>query len=253
MGCTPTISMTDKNFVTVRQADDPEILKASQQAQNTFRHFWHQVAIDFNRIVPALELASLKASFSDNFGDPNSPVEQMWVDRLDFDGVLIYGVLLNNPNWLTSVKQGDKVSFPLSQLNDWLCMLGGEVYGGHTIQVIRSRMNDDERTQHDEAWGLSFPSSDKVLIPDRDLEVEKAIADLMIGEIEQDPEIAKLKFDGGRTLLHLESLYGKPHSVKALLEMGASAEAKCDRGWTPLDYAKVLDWKDVISLLEKRA
>ena len=243
--------MSDANFVTVRQADDPEILKASQQARNTFRYFWHQVAIDFNRIVPALELASLKVAFSDDFSDPNSQVEQMWVDRIDFDGVSICGVLLNNPNWLTSIKQGDKVSFPLSQLDDWLCMLDGEVYGGYTIQAIRAKMNDDERTQHDLAWGLSFPSPSKVLVPDRNLEVEKAIADLMIGEIEKDPEIVELAFDGGRTLVHLEALYGKPYSVKALLKMGASAEVKCDRGWTPLDYAKVLNWKDVISLLEK--
>jgi len=239
-------------IVTFCQADDPEIVEASQQARNTFRHFWHQVAIDFNRIVPALELASLKVAFSDDFFDPDSPVEHMWVDRLNFDGVLIDGVLLNSPNWLRSVKQEDKVSFSLSQVDDWLCMFGGNVYGGHTIQVIRSKMDDEERKQHDLAWGLSFPPPDRVLIPERDEEVEKAIANLMMGEIDKDPEIIKVAFDEGRTLLHLEALYGKPYSVKVLLEKGASAEVKCDRGWTPLDYARVLNWSDVISLLDQQ-
>ena len=243
--------MSDESFVTLRQADEPEMVEASKIARNTFRHFWHQVAIDFNRIIPALELASLKVAFSDDFSDPDSQVEHMWVDRINFDGVSIDGVLLNSPNWLRSPKQGDKVSFPLSHLDDWLCILAGNVYGGHTIQVIRSKMDDEERTQHDLAWGLSFPEPDLVLIPDREEEVEKAIADLMTEEIDKDPEIIEVAFDGGRTLLHLEALYGKPHSVKVLLEKGASAEAKCDRGWTPLDYAKVLNWSDVIALLEK--
>ena len=243
--------MTNENFVTWRKNSDREILQASQEARNTFRDFWYQVALDFNRIVPALQIASLKVTFSDDFSDPDSQLEHMWVNQIDFDGISIYGVLVNSPNFLKSVKEGDEVSFPLDCVSDWLCVLNGEVYGGYTIQVIRNRMSGSERKEHDEAWGLPFPSPDTVLVPERNQKFAKAIADMMAEQVKKQPEVIGMTYDEGRTLLHLESLYGKADSVKVLLEYGASSEAKCDRGWTPLDYAKVLNWGEIIELLAK--
>ena len=41
--------MTDKNFVTLRQEGDFQLLEASlEKARQTFRDFWCQVALDFN-------------------------------------------------------------------------------------------------------------------------------------------------------------------------------------------------------------
>ena len=40
--------MTEDNFVTWRNNEDPELLQASEKARHTFRDFWYQVALDFN-------------------------------------------------------------------------------------------------------------------------------------------------------------------------------------------------------------
>ena len=242
--------MSKDDPVIFHKDDDPELLQASQQARETFRYFWNQVALDFNRIIPALELACVKAPFSDDAANPQASVEHMWIDQINFDGIDIYGTLLNIPSHLTSWAEGDEVRCPLTDLSDWLCVLEGKVYGGHTVQVTRGRMEAVERQDYDQAWGLDFPKPDTVLIPGRNDEFEGAIANLIAEEIAKNPDVVRAIFDSGQTLLHLESLHGRIESVKVLLKQGASPTTCCNRGWTPLDYARSLGWSNIIQLLE---
>lgn len=241
--------MTLENRITFHQSTDDRLMEASQQARVNFRYFWNQVTLDFNRIIPALELACVKAPFSDDLSNPDSPVEHMWVDGLNFDGINITGFLLNQPSFVESFNLEDEVTFPLHRLSDWLCVLQGTVYGGYSIQVIRSQMDEDERAEYDAAWGLDFPSPDIVLTPKHNAEFEAVIANKLQEQIEKEPKTVDAKFDGGRTLLHLECLYGRTPSIEVLLEHGASSAARCDRGWTALDYARSLDWDEAIALL----
>jgi uncharacterized protein YegJ (DUF2314 family) len=226
------------------------MLAASQQARQTFRHLWHQIALDFNRIIPALELACLKVLFSD---DPTGQtgIEQMWVNQIDFDGLNISGILINAPNHLTSVQQGELVTFPLDRTTDWLCVLNEQVYGGYTIQVLRSHMSPEDRSNHDQAWGFNFPPPETVLIPDRNLQVETILASKLEEQLEAEPSILNQPFDQGRTILHQEALYGRTASVQTLLNHGADKTMCCDRGWTARDYAQSLQWNEVIALLDQ--
>lgn len=241
--------MSDESTVFFHRGDDPVIMEASDRARQTFRDFWYQVALDFNRIIPALELSCLKVPFSDDFSDPEAPVEHMWLQEIDFDGLQVSGLLLNSPNWLTSVNEGDRLAFPLAQISDWLCMLEGKVYGAHTIQVMRAQMDGGERAQHDEAWGLPFAPPETVLVPPRNYQFEGVIAQLIAEQIAKDPAVVNTVYDEGRTLLHLEALYGREASVAVLLDHGAAADHRCERGWRPLEYAQSLGWDDVASML----
>src|SRR5205807_192511 len=60
---------------------DPEMQRAYEKARATFRYFWREVAWERRRIVPALDLACVKAPFADGEGRPRSSdepnVEQM--------------------------------------------------------------------------------------------------------------------------------------------------------------------------------
>jgi len=44
---------------------DPEMQRAYENARANFRYFWREVAWERRRIVPALDLACVKAPFSD--------------------------------------------------------------------------------------------------------------------------------------------------------------------------------------------
>ncbi len=243
--------MSSTSRVIFYPGNDPEMFRASLTARETFRYFWYQQALDFNRIVPALERSCLKIAFSDDFSDPDSPVEHMWVDSVNFDGVEIDGILISSPNWLKSVREGETVSFPLEQLGDWICVLDGIVYGSYTIQVLRSRMNERERRQHDNAWRLSFPALGTTILPDLNEKFEEVIANLTTDEIAKNPAIVEERFENGRTLLHLESLYGRVSVVKVILDGGGSPTTLCNRGWTASEYAKSLNWKEVLALLKQ--
>lgn len=236
--------------VTYHKRDDPEMLKASVEARKTFKYFWKEVALDFNRIVPALEMACIKKPFSDNPADPNSSVEHMWVEEINFDGERISGVLINSPNGLKSVKQGDKVEFSPAEIGDWMCVLGDKVYGGYTVQVIRGRMSEEERAAHDEGWGRKFPPPEKVLVPPGTSNFEPVIAEMLEKHLKEKPETMNSKDDAGRTPLHTAALFGRKLSVKILLKHKADPTKKCKRGWTPIDYAKALNWSEIIKLLE---
>ncbi len=234
--------------MTIHEGDDAQMVAASQQARDTFRDFFKLIASDFNRLLPALQTAVVKAMFSDS---DEAGVEHMWVDEVRFDGVSIHGILRGTPSWLKSVKGGEKVSFKLDQLSDWLIVMGDKVYGGYTIQAIRAKMNERDRANHDQAWGLNFPSPETVLVPGEETYADDMLASVIAEQIDKDPSKLKQSFEGGRTILHQEALYGRAACVKVLLDRGASKEAKCDRGWTALDYAKSLQWGEVIVLLER--
>lgn len=245
--------MSDENKITYHKGDDPEFLAAFERARKTFPAFWYQVALDFNRIIPALSMAAAKAEFSDDPNDPDAPVEHMWVGDIRYDGREIRGSLLNDPNELTSVSEGDEVSFPLSRLSDWLCVVMDDVYGGHSIQVTRSRMSPEERASYDEAWGMDFPPPPEVRIPERTPEMENTIATHLRTALDQDPSIVSTVLDDGMTHLHYEAIYGRLPTAKLLVERGANPKAKCDQGWTPADYARAIGWAEIAAFLDGSA
>ncbi len=232
---------------------DPEPRTAASKAQASFKHFWYQVATDFNRIVPALSVACVKVPFSDDFNDPNAPVEHMWVDEIYFDGSTIRGVLINSPNDLSSVNEGDDVAFTLNRIEYWLCAYEDDAYGGYSVQVLRSRMSPNERKAHDDAWGLNFPDPDSVSIPDRNEEFEENSLNQLKQQIETESSCLTDDYGEGRTLLHLMCLYGRTSSVRALLNAGADPAKVCDRGWTARQYAEAAGWTEVVNEFENAA
>ncbi len=148
--------------------DDPDMQRAYEEARSTFKYFWRELAWESRRIVPGLDLAWVKAPFSDgkrsNSSKDNPEVEQMWLSEVDFDGQFITGTLLNSSNWLKSVKAGDSARFTLEEITDWMYAFDGEVFGAHTVNLMRSRMSRAERNDHDNAWGLNFGDPNSIRI-----------------------------------------------------------------------------------------
>ena len=222
---------------------DPEMQQAYENARANFRYFWREVAWERRRIVPALDVACVKAPFSDGEGkarnDGNPDVEQMWLGEVDFDGRFVSGVLLNSPNWVKSVKAGDSARLSLDEITDWMYVIGGEVYGAHTVNLMRSRMDKRERKEHDSAWGIDFgyPNTIRVVPPKKNwfgmrvAEIQEhpmsvAMAPSFKSELKADPSLVNTKDDRGWTLLHHQALAGSAPTVKVLLDAGADPNAR---------------------------
>jgi uncharacterized protein YegJ (DUF2314 family) len=267
------MSESQPSRVFLADNSDPEMQRAYESARATFRFFWREVAWERRRIVPALDLACVKAPFSDGEqgmrtgGTPQ--VEHMWLSEVDFDGQIVSGVLMNAPNWLKTIKEGDSVRIPLGQIGDWMYVISGEVFGAYTVNLLRSRMGRRERQEHDSAWGLNFGDPARIRVapePNKgggflktwfgkrqvdtgEHPMSENMAASLKEQLEKDPSLVTATDDRGWTLLHQEALAGSAPTVKVLLAAGADPNAVTNHGMTPLQLAKSLGWENVVALL----
>ena len=239
--------------------EDEAMLKAFEQARKSFRYFWRELYWERLRIVPALSFACVKVAFSQELNG-STEVEHMWVNDVYFDGERVCGVLVNDPNVLSNVKNGEQVSVPLEQISDWMFAIEGKTYGGFSVQAMRKAMSQSERAEHDEAWGLNFGDPDVVLVAYEQQEhpqnltehpmsvnTKKNFEEFLRGY----PEEITRTDDEGYTMLHHEAIAGNLTRVELLLAKGADKNAKNIHGKTALDYARVLGWDHVAETLSE--
>ncbi|NLR66799.1 DUF2314 domain-containing protein [Chitinophaga varians] len=251
--------MSDKK-IFFAEGESPEMLDAYAKAQATFKYFWRELSWEHRRIVPGLNVACVKVAFSQQFPGADRPtVEHMWINDINFDGDTIYGILINDPNELTNVNNGDEISVPVSQISDWLFAINDRTYGGFTMQAMRAGMTEEERQEHDEAWGLEFGDYNHVLIVNKQEEnpenliehpMSKNMKPSFVDFLKQNPGELNATDDAGFTLLHKESIAGNLSIVEVLLEHGADTSKQTNAGKTALDYAKQLNWEHLIPVLE---
>jgi uncharacterized protein YegJ (DUF2314 family) len=252
--------------------DDSEIAEAAKRAVATFKYLWRELTWEYRRIIPGLELSAIKAAFKD---PGRSKVEHMWLSEIYFDGEIVSAKLLNSPNELTSVKEGDEVSLRLDQIDDWMYAIDGRVFGGFSIHVLRARMSASERRAHDKAWGFDFGHPGVVsLVPNwndlgrksllgrlfggsaapADPDAEHPMSENMAQRFAEEPEARdSLSALGPRGLnaLHSLALGGSAACVKALLEAGVDPHIPTRSGKTALELATLMAWPRVIELLRE--
>ncbi|RAJ08683.1 uncharacterized protein YegJ (DUF2314 family) [Chitinophaga skermanii] len=240
---------------------DPNMLAAFTKAQSTFKYFWRECSWEYRRIVPALDLACVKIAFSQSLPGRDEPVvEYIWMNEIDFNGDEISGVIVNQPNELTNIQNGDYVTVPLDRLCDWLFTTEGKSYGGYTIQYMRSLMEAADRSEHDDAWGIDFGDHHEIFVArgqkdDPNVLIEHPMSinmrEKFVEFIQQYPNELTSTDDFGANLLHRETIAGNKTSVEAMVTAGADLQATTRSGKTALDYAKQLNWEHIIPLLEK--
>ncbi len=283
------MSDSSSSPVFLTPGEDPAMEQAVKRARQTFRYFWRECSWERRRIIPGLDIAVVKVAFQDPpetpKPDPNQPaVEQMWISDVDFDGQFVYGTLINSPNWLTSVREGDEVKIKPGDVSDWMYAIEGRAYGAFTVNVMRKNMGRGERSGHDQAWGLDFgdPDSFTIVPPEyigqsaakngllsrltgggrsgsQDVaEVAKHehpmainMGDSLSQAVQENPEMLHQADDRGMTLLHQLALAGSPSGVSILLRHGADPEARAANGATPLQLAKALGWKQAMQVLSQ--
>lgn len=246
------------------------------RARATFKYLWRELTWEYRRIVPALELSVVKVAFNDP-GAGVDAVEHMWLSDVEFDGELISASLVNSPNALTSVKQGDRITFARDQLGDWMYVVNGRVYGGFTIQAMRARMAAGERRGHDRAWGFDFGDPSRVELtpnwqqagkkgllgwlfggdspppadPDAEHPMSENMGPSLAEAVAEDPAGFFELGPSGLNTLHSLALGGSTTGVSVLLAAGADPLLKTKSGKTALELATIMDWPRVVELLQR--
>lgn len=254
---------------------------AYQSARASFRYFWRELSWERRRIVPALDLAIVKLPFTDGpRTDGNAEFEQMWIGDVDFDGDSVQGTLMNAPNWLTSVREGETVTAPWERLTDWMMTVNGRAYGGFTVNLMRARMSRRERDEHDQAWGLEFGDPNDVQVEIvagakpktgllgslfgqgsrqqttsgfRDHPMCVNMLPTIDKQLKADRSITLSVGDNGWTLLHQEAIAGNLGIVKLLLAHGADATARTPNGYTAAELAHKIGWPEIADTINGSA
>ncbi|HVI45063.1 MAG TPA: DUF2314 domain-containing protein [Chitinophaga sp.] len=251
----------NEQSVIYAAGDNPDMLRAFQEAQDTFKYFWRELSWEYRRIVPALDLACIKIAFLEETATPGKPiVEYMWVSEINFDGEMIHGMLINTPDKLRNVQNGDHITASLNRLCDWMFALDGKTYGGFTVQLLRAGMSEEERREHDEAWGLDFGDYNDIQVVRGQKETPAHLTehpmslnmkDSFLGFLKENPDEVNAKDEAGHTILHRETIAGNRSMVEALLSSGVDTSAQTNSGKTALDYAQQLSWEHIIPLLQR--
>ena len=114
------------------EADDPELLDAA----NKTRAAIVKLRPHLEDGVPYNERLIVKAKFSNDEGR----VEWMWVDVVSIKGDVLSGTLQNTPDFITSVRLGQKVTVRLVDIGDYLYQLAdGTSEGGYTEAIMKKR------------------------------------------------------------------------------------------------------------------
>ncbi len=245
--------------------NDAQILEAGRRARATFKYFWRELSWERRRLIPGLDMYAVKLPFSDKPNDPDAWVELMWVTDLVFDGIQITGTLLNAPDRLKSVKEGDKVSSSFDRVCDWMMASRGVVFGAFTVQVLRKKMKKMERQQHDEAWGLKFGDPDQVRI---DIEFDdpkyqgeakpsghvdhpmcRNCAASLHDKFRKQPTLLTDPDPAGLLIIHREALAGNLVVIQALIDAGVDPLTPTPDGRTPKDLAAKMGWRELAAML----
>jgi uncharacterized protein YegJ (DUF2314 family) len=250
------VSDTNSKVYFAPGADDSAMGAAMRNARATFKYLWRELTWEYRRIVPALELSAVKAAFADD-GGGDDDVEHMWLGDVGFDGDVIAATLLNAPNRLRSVREGERIVLPPDKLEDWMYVMDGRVYGGFTIQAMRLAMSPAERRGHDEAWGFEFGDPNQVPLvpgssaePDAEHPMSENMAQKLAEAIDANPAGFLAQADEhGLTTLHSLALGGSAACVRVLLARGADPSRRTVSGKTARDLAERMGWPRVVELL----
>lgn len=151
IGCRPegmqSIKREGKPDINMVKQDDPEMNAAIAKGQQTLPEFVK--ALRSPR--PTMEGVSVKAKFEDINGN-----EHMWVAEPTWDGKAISGLLANDPHWVKTVKRGDPVTVPASDISDWKYVENGKLIGGYTLRLLMQRMSPAERAEVENSGGFKL-------------------------------------------------------------------------------------------------
>jgi uncharacterized protein YegJ (DUF2314 family) len=121
-------------------SDDKEMNDAVANAKSTLDEF--DKAFQSNKFDTST--FALKVRFPTESG-----AEHIWATSIQIENGSYYGIIDNLPNAATQVKLGERMKLNKENITDWMYADNGTLRGGYTIQLIRTRMSEQEKKQFD--------------------------------------------------------------------------------------------------------
>ena len=117
-----------------------DLLRIAASARDTLPLFFRRL------LRPAKDESdfSVKYPFRADSGSGFS-MEQIWLQNITFKDGVYYGVLANDPFYITAMKKGGIVSFSADEITDWMYIKNGKIVGGLSIKYLLEHIPEHER------------------------------------------------------------------------------------------------------------
>src|SRR5512147_2399142 len=119
--------------------DDPEMVAAIAKGRETLPKFW-QV---FEKAEHGEKDFALKVKITDRHG-----TEHFWATDIERKDGKIMGTINNDPNIVSKVKLGDRITIPEADISDWLYMRDGKMHGNYTMRPLLKSMSAKEAAEY---------------------------------------------------------------------------------------------------------
>ena len=99
--------------------------------------------------------ASVKYPFETDPGSNNS-IEHIWLTNITIENGNFYGIVANEPFYISNMKLGDNVKFDINKISDWKYIKDGYLYGGRSIKYFYDKMSKSEKEEFDSQANFKF-------------------------------------------------------------------------------------------------
>lgn len=128
-------ALPERNMTAV-EGDDPEMLLAVAYARRTAR-----VPVEL-LAEGAIEEFHVKAAIDDG-----GRVEHCWLSRCACAEGAFVGEIDNEPQFVTTVRPGQRWSVPEAEISDWMFVKDGRMWGNFTLRVMLDTVPGPQRAE----------------------------------------------------------------------------------------------------------
>jgi uncharacterized protein YegJ (DUF2314 family) len=89
--------------------------------------------------------------------------EHIWLTDTTYRTNKFHGIIGNFPQQARFLDIGDPYSVLIENVSDWMFVYEGQLYGGYTLRITRSRMTESEKAAFDKK--MRFTITDSPLVP----------------------------------------------------------------------------------------
>jgi len=131
----PSSDASGKDEVIPIAADDAAMNAAIEKARGSIGEFWRQ----FEHPDPGVDGLALKVRISDGRNR-----EHFWLIDIERAASGLSGVINNDPDWVKTVRFGERYSFEEADISDWMFRRNGKIVGNETLRVLFKSMPPEE-------------------------------------------------------------------------------------------------------------
>ncbi len=135
----PSPGASGKDEVIPIAADDAAMNAAIEKARASIGEFWRQ----FENPDPGVDGFALKVRISDGRNR-----EHFWLIEIERTASGLSGVINNDPDWVKTVRLGERYSFKEADISDWMFRRNGKIVGNETLRVLFRSMSPEEVAEY---------------------------------------------------------------------------------------------------------